>query len=147
MARGRARLRRVDLTLALAEAGVRALPIMALISVLVGVILAFIGAVQLTPVRGGDFVANLVGIGMVREMGAMMTAMIMAGRTGAAYAAELGTMEVNEEVDALSTLGVSPMEFLVLPRMLGLVLMLPLLTCLRRPARHPGRCGGRASAC
>ena len=128
LARGRARLRRVDLTLALAEAGVRALPITALISVLVGVILAFIGGVQLTQFGAEVFVANLVAIGMLREMGAMMAAVIMAGRTGAAYAAEIGTMVVNEEVDALSTLGVEPMEFLVLPRVLGLVLMLPLLT-------------------
>ncbi len=128
LARGRARLRRVDLALALAEAGVRALPITALISVLVGVILAFIGGVQLTQFGAEVFVANLVAIGMLREMGAMMAAVIMAGRTGAAYAAEIGTMVVNEEVDALSTLGVEPMEFLVLPRVLGLVLMLPLLT-------------------
>jgi len=128
LARGRARLRRVDLTLALAEAGVRALPITALISVLVGVILAFIGGVQLTQFGAEVFVANLVAIGMLREMGAMMAAVIMAGRTGAAYAAEIGTMVVNEEVDALSTLGVEPMEFLVLPRVLGLVPMLPLLT-------------------
>jgi phospholipid/cholesterol/gamma-HCH transport system permease protein len=128
LARGRARLRRVDLALALAEAGARALPITALISVLVGVVLAFIGGVQLTQFGAEVYVANLVAIGMLREMGAMMAAVIMAGRTGAAYAAEIGTMVVNEEVDALSTLGVEPMEFLVLPRVLGLVLMLPLLT-------------------
>jgi phospholipid/cholesterol/gamma-HCH transport system permease protein len=75
------------------------------------------------------YIANLVGIAMTREMGAMMAAIIMAGRTGAAFAAQLGTMQVNEEIDALKTLGVSPMEFLVLPRMLALVLMMPLL-CL-----------------
>jgi phospholipid/cholesterol/gamma-HCH transport system permease protein len=95
----------------------------------VGLILAFVGAVQLRLFGAQIYVADLVGIGMAREMGAMMTAIVMAGRTGAAFAAQLGTMEVNEEIDALKTLGMSPMEFLVLPRMLALVLMLPLL-CL-----------------
>jgi phospholipid/cholesterol/gamma-HCH transport system permease protein len=74
------------------------------------------------------YVANLVGLAMALELGAMMTAIIMAGRTGAAFAAQLGTMTVNEEIDALTTLGLSPMEFLVLPRMLALVTMMPLLT-------------------
>jgi phospholipid/cholesterol/gamma-HCH transport system permease protein len=97
--------------------------------VLVGLILAFVGAVQLRMFGAQIYVANLVGIAMAREMGAMMTAIVMAGRTGAAFAAQLGTMEVNEEIDALKTLGISPMEFLVLPRILALVLMLPLL-CL-----------------
>ncbi len=90
------------------------------------------------------YVADLVGIGMAREMGAMMTAIVMAGRTGAAFAAQLGTMEVNEEIDALKTLGISPMEFLVLPRMLALVLMLPLL-CLY--ADLMGILGGRDNRC
>ena len=75
------------------------------------------------------YVANLVGIAMAREMGALMTGIIMAGRTGAAFAAQIGTMQVNEEVDALTTMGISPMEFLVLPRMLALIVMMPLL-CL-----------------
>ncbi len=74
------------------------------------------------------YVADMVGIAMTREMGAMMTGIIMAGRTGAAFAAQLGTMQVNEEIDALTTMGISPMEFLVLPRMLALILMMPLLT-------------------
>jgi phospholipid/cholesterol/gamma-HCH transport system permease protein len=95
----------------------------------VGLILAFVGAVQLKLFGAQIYVADLVGIGMAREMGAMMTAIVMAGRTGAAFAAQLGTMVVNEEIDALKTLGIAPMEFLVLPRMLALVLMLPLL-CL-----------------
>ncbi len=94
-----------------------------------GLILAFVGAVQLTQFGAQIYVADLVGIGMVRSMGAMMAAIIMAGRTGAAFAAQLGTMTVNEEVDALTTMGIAPMEFLVLPRMLALMLMLPLL-CL-----------------
>jgi phospholipid/cholesterol/gamma-HCH transport system permease protein len=127
--RGKARFRRSDLVLLIQDCGAQALPIVSLISVLVGLILAFVGAVQLRLFGAQIYVADLVGIGMAREMGAMMTAIVMAGRTGAAFAAQLGTMEVNEEIDALKTLGISPMEFLVLPRMLALVLMLPLL-CL-----------------
>jgi phospholipid/cholesterol/gamma-HCH transport system permease protein len=127
--RGKATFRRQDLVLLIQECGAQALPIVSLISVLVGLILAFVGAVQLKLFGAQIYVADLVGIAMAREMGAMMTAIVMAGRTGAAFAAQLGTMEVNEEIDALRTLGISPMEFLVLPRMLALVLMLPLL-CL-----------------
>ena len=124
---GRARLRRSDLGRTLQEVGVDALLIVALISFLVGVILGYVGAIQLRLFGAQVYVADLVGIAMVREMGAMMAAIIMAGRTGAAFAAQLGTMQVNEEIDALVTLGISPMEFLVLPRMLALVLMMPLL--------------------
>ena len=109
------------------ECGPGALGIVTLISILVGLILAFVGAIQLELFGAQIFVADLVGIATVREMGAMMTAIIMAGRTGAAFAAQLGTMQVNEEIDALATLGLSPMEFLVLPRMLALILMMPLL--------------------
>lgn len=126
---GRARFRRVDFFALLQDCGARALPIVSLISVLVGLILAFVGAVQLRLFGAQIYVADLVGLGMAREMGAMMTAVIMAGRTGAAFAAQLGTMQVNEEIDALETLGISPMEFLVLPRMISLALMMPLL-CL-----------------
>ena len=126
---GRARYRRSDLFLVIQQCGAEALPIVSLISVLVGLILGFIGAVQLMMFGAQIYVANLVGIAMVRVMGAIMTGIIMAGRTGAAFAAELGTMQVNEEIDALRTLGISPMEFLVLPRMLALALMMPLL-CL-----------------
>lgn len=126
---GRARFRRVDLMTLIQDCGADALPIVSLISILVGLILAFVGAIQLRLFGAQIYVADLVGLGMAREMGAMMTAVIMAGRTGAAFAAQLGTMEVNEEIDALRTLGVPPMEFLVMPRMLALVLMMPLL-CL-----------------
>jgi len=125
----RARYRRSDLLLILQEVGAQALPIVSLISFLVGVILAYVGAVQLKQFGAQIYVADLVGIGMTREMGAMMAAVIMAGRTGAAFAAQLGTMQVNEEIDALTTLGISPIEFLVLPRMLALAIMMPLL-CL-----------------
>ncbi|MHC4696285.1 MAG: MlaE family ABC transporter permease [Planctomycetota bacterium] len=127
--RRKASYRRSDLMLIIQECGAQALPIISLISFLVGLILAFVGAVQLLQFGAQIYVANLVGIAMVREMGAMMAAIIMAGRTGAAFAAQLGTMTVNEEIDALRTLGISPMEFLVLPRMLALILMMPLL-CL-----------------
>ena len=125
---GRARFRRVDLLLNIQEAGASALGIVSLISFLIGLILAFVGAIQLRQFGAQIYIADLVAIGMAREMGAMMAAIIMAGRTGAAYAAQLGTMRVNEEIDALSTMGISPFEFLVLPRMLGLILMMPLLT-------------------
>ncbi len=127
--RGKARFRRSDLSLIIQDCGAQALPIVSLISFLVGLILAFVGAIQLKMFGAQIYVADLVGIAMVREMGAMMTGIIMAGRTGAAFAAQLGTMQVNEEIDALTTMGISPMEFLVLPRMLALVLMMPLL-CL-----------------
>ncbi len=125
--RGRAVYRRSDLWLIIQDAGVRALPIVSLVSFLVGLILAFVGAIQLQNFGAGIYVADLVGIAMTREMAAIMTGIIMAGRTGAAYAAELGSMSVNEEIDALQTCGFSAMEFLVLPRMLALMLMMPLL--------------------
>jgi len=124
---GKAHYQRSDLILTIQQCGVQALPIVSLISVLVGLILAFVGAVQLMMFGAQIFVANLVGIAMVRVMGAVMVGIIMAGRTGAAFAAQIGTMQVNEEIDALQTLGISPMEFLVLPRMLALILMMPLL--------------------
>ncbi|MBS1214019.1 MAG: transporter permease [Proteobacteria bacterium] len=126
---GRARFRTVDLLLCIQETGPGALAIVTLISILVGLILAFVGAVQLSMFGAQIYIADLVGLGTVREMGALMTAIIMAGRTGAAYAAQLGTMNVNSEIDALKTMGISPMQFLVLPRLLALVLMMPLL-CL-----------------
>jgi phospholipid/cholesterol/gamma-HCH transport system permease protein len=129
MMRGQARFRRSDLMLAIQQCGADALGIVALISYLVGIILAFMGAIQLRQFGAQIYVADLVGIGVTREMGAMMTAIIMAGRTGAAFAAALGTMKVTEEIDALSTMGISPLEFLVLPRMIALILMMPLL-CL-----------------
>ena len=125
--RGRARLRAVDLWLIVQQSGAQALPIVSLISFLVGLILAFMGANQLQQFGAQIYVANLVGLSMAREMGAMMTGIIMAGRTGAAFAAQLGTMMVNQETDALVTMGLKPVEFLVVPRMLALMLMVPLL--------------------
>ena len=127
LVRGKAVYQRSALVLLLHQAGVEALPIVSLISLLVGLILAFVGAIQLSQFGAQIYVSTIVGIAMVRVMGAIMTGIIMAGRTGAAYAAELGTMQVNEEIDALRTFGFSPIQFLVLPRMIALVLMMPLL--------------------
>lgn len=128
LARGRARFRMVDALLCIQDTGPKALAIVTLISLLVGLIMAFVGAVQLVMFGAQIYIADLVALGTVREMGALMTAIIISGRTGAAYAAQLGTMNVNSEIDALKTMGISPMEFLVLPRMLALVLMMPLLS-------------------
>ena len=127
--RGKAQYRRSDLGLIMQAVSAQALPIVSLICFLVGLILAFIGAIQLQLFGAQIYVADLVGIAMVRLMAAIMTGIVMAGRTGGAFAAQLGTMQVNQEIDALKTLGISPMEFLVLPRMLALALMMPLL-CL-----------------
>lgn len=125
---GRARFRARDLWLEIEQVGPRALPIVSVISFLVGLILAYLGADQLKLVGAQIFIADLVAIGMVREVGALMTGVIIAGRTGAAFAAQLGTMQVNEEIDAFNTLGIQPIDFLVLPRILALMLMVPLLT-------------------
>lgn len=125
---GRADTRGQDIVHFMSLSGPQAVAIVALISVLVGMILAYLGSVQLRQFGAQIFVADLVAVGMVREMGALMTAVIMAGRTGAAYAAQLGAMQANEEIDAITTLGISPVEYLVLPRMLALVAVMPLLT-------------------
>ncbi len=125
---GKARFRKIDLFSIIQKSGPEALPIVALISFLVGLILAFVGSIQLAKYGSEIFVADLVGIAMVREMGAMMVGIVMSGRTGASFAAELGSMKVNEEISAFRTFGISPMEFLVLPRIIALVCMFPLLT-------------------
>ena len=125
---GRARFRRSDLALLIQQAGLEALPIVSLVAFLLGAILAFVGAVQLQTFGATIFVADLVGVAMVRDMGALITAIVMAGRSGAAYAAQLGSMTVNQEIDALRTMAISPLEFLVLPRVIALCLMIPLLT-------------------
>jgi phospholipid/cholesterol/gamma-HCH transport system permease protein len=108
--------------------GAMALPITGLIALLVGVILAYSGAIILRPFGGDIWVADLVGVTMTREMGAMMTAIVIAGRTGASFAAEIGNMRANEEIDALETLGIRPVNFLVIPRIVALGIMMPLLT-------------------
>jgi phospholipid/cholesterol/gamma-HCH transport system permease protein len=125
---GKAYFRFNDFMLIVQRCGADALGLVSLISVLVGIILAFIGAIQLQVFGAQIYIADIVGIAMVRVMGAVMTGIIMSGRTGASFAAELGIMQTNEEIDALKTLGVNPVEFLVVPRILVLVVMLPLLT-------------------
>lgn len=125
---GKAKFRASDFWLVVQECGIGALPIVALISFLIGMILAFVGNVQLANFGASLYVADLVGIAMVREMGVMMTAIIMSGRTGAAFAAHIGSMNANQEIDALKTFGFNPFDFLVLPRVFALVLMMPILT-------------------
>ncbi len=127
--RGKAIFRRVDLWLLMQETGAQALPIVGLISALVGMILAFVGAYQLKAFGAEIYIAAGVGVATVREMGPMMTGILIAGRTGASFAAQIGTMQVNDETDALSTMGISPTEFLVVPRLLAMGLMMPML-CL-----------------
>ena len=127
--RGRAKFRTEDVARVFAAAGPQALPIVTLIGLLAGFILAFVGGNELELFGAQIYVANLVTTGMAQEMGPLMAAVIMAGRTGAAFAAELGTMQVNQETDALRTLAVEPVQYLVVPRMLALMLMLPLLAC------------------
>ena len=125
---GRGRYRKRDLWLLVQQAGAGALPIVSLVTFLLGAILAFVGAVQLQQFGATIYVANLVAVAMERDMGALMTGIVMAGRSGAAYAAQLGSMKVNQETDALVTLGISPVEFLVVPRVIALSSMMPLLT-------------------
>ena len=125
--RGRAQFRWADAFLVMEQCGPQALGIVALINFLVGLILAFVGAIELQRFGASIYVADLVGIATVREMGSIMTGIILCGRTGAAFAAQLGTMKVNEEISALQTFGISPLEFLVLPRMVALILMMPFL--------------------
>lgn len=127
--RGRAKFRVEDVARVFAAAGPQALPIVTLIGLLAGFILAFVGGNELELFGAQIYIANLVTTGMAQEMGPLMAAVIMAGRTGAAFAAELGTMQVNQETDALRTLAVDPVQYLVVPRMLALMLMLPLLAC------------------
>jgi phospholipid/cholesterol/gamma-HCH transport system permease protein len=115
--------------LTMQECSAEALPIVGLISFLTGLILAFVGSIQLRQFGAGIYAANLVAVAMAREMGAIMTGVIMSGRTGAAFAAQIGSMKVSEEIDALSTLAISPMDFLVSPRVVALFLMMPML-CL-----------------
>ncbi len=124
----RATLQSSQVWLAIQEAGAEALPIVGLISFLIGMIFAFVGVVQLTDFGAGIYTADLVAVALVREMAPIMTGIIMAGRTGAAYAAQIGTMKVNEEIDALTTLGINPIDFLVLPRFFALIIVMPFLT-------------------
>jgi phospholipid/cholesterol/gamma-HCH transport system permease protein len=125
--RGCGRMRAKDFLSLLQATGAQAVPIVSLLSFLTGLIIAFIGVIQLQKFAADIYVADLVGLAITRELGCVMAGVIMAGRTGAAFAAQIGSMQVNEEVDALTTFGISPMQFLVVPRVIALVLMLPLL--------------------
>ena len=124
---GRAQFRWSDTLLAIQECGPEALGIVALINFLIGLILAFVGATELANFGASIYTADLVAVATVREMGCIMTGIIVCGRTGAAFAAQLGTMKVNQEIEAFQTFGISPVEFLVLPRMLALIFVMPLL--------------------
>jgi phospholipid/cholesterol/gamma-HCH transport system permease protein len=139
----RAVLQPSQVWLCIQEAGVEALPIVGLISFLIGMIFAFVGVMQLANFGAGIYTADLVAVAMLREMAPIMTGIIMAGRTGAAYAAQLGTMKVNEEIDALTTLGINPIDFLVLPKFVALIIMMPFLTLY---ASALGIAGGAAVA-
>jgi phospholipid/cholesterol/gamma-HCH transport system permease protein len=125
---GKSYFRWDDFMLIVKRCGVDTLLLVSLISLLVGMILAFIGSIQLKMFGAQIFISDIVGIAMVRVLSAVMTGIIMSGRLGASFAAELGMMQTNEEIDALKTLGVSPVEFLVIPRILALVIMMPILT-------------------
>jgi phospholipid/cholesterol/gamma-HCH transport system permease protein len=124
---GRAAMRGTDLLDCLRDAGPGALPIVTIVNLLVGGILAFVGAVQLRSFGADIYVASLVGIAVVREMAALMTAIIMSGRTGGAYAANIATMQGNEEIDALRAVGIPVFDYLILPRVLALTGMMPIL--------------------
>lgn len=127
---GRAVMRKVDFEFALEDCSYKAVGIVSLVSFMVGLILAFVGALQLKMFGAQIYIASLVTIGMIRIMGAIMAGIIIAGRTGASYAATIGTMQVNEEVDALRTMGFAVSDFLVLPRLLSLIITMPFLTML-----------------
>lgn len=125
--RGKGRMRGADLLTCLYDAGIGALPIVTIVNILVGGILAFVGAVQLRKFGADIYIAALVGLAVVREMAALMTAIVMSGRTGGAYAAHIATMQGSEEIDALRAIGIPVQDYLILPRMISLTAMMPLL--------------------
>jgi phospholipid/cholesterol/gamma-HCH transport system permease protein len=135
------RLRPAALARQIEEAGIEAIPIVALIAFLISIIVAYIGAEELKQFGGELFVVDLVSVSVLRELGVLLTAIIVAGRSGSAFAAEIGVMQLNDEVDALRAIGVNPVEVLVVPRVLGLVIALPLLTVV---ADAMGLAGGAA---
>ena len=123
-----ARLRPASISRQIADTGIDALPIIALMAIMIAVVIAYQSVVQLRPYGGEDFTINLVSVSVLREMGVLITSIMVAGRSGSAFTAEIGVMKAREEVDALHTMGLDPMEVLVVPRILGLVVTLPLLT-------------------
>src|SRR6185312_2962701 len=127
---GRARLRPISIARHVYDTGITAMPIVALIAFLISVIIAYMSAQQLRGLGADIYVVDLVAIGVLRELGVLLTSIIVAGRSGSSFAAELGSMELNQEVDALTATAVNPYEVLVLPRLLGLAVALPLLTII-----------------
>jgi phospholipid/cholesterol/gamma-HCH transport system permease protein len=127
LARGRTVMRGSDLARQVDQTGPSSLPIVLLTCFLIGLMLAYMGGAQLARIGAQSFIADVVTVGVVRELAGLMTGVILAGRVGAAFAAQLGTMKANEEIDALRTLGIDPIEYLVLPRLLGMLLVAPLL--------------------
>jgi len=127
LCRGRTRMRGIDLLTCVQEAGVEALPIVTIVNVLVGAILAFVGAIQLRRFGADIYIANLVAVSVLREMAALMTAIVMSGRTGGAYAAQIATMQGSEEINALHSFGIPLLDYLILPRVLALTSMMPML--------------------
>ena len=125
--RGRARMRSIDVLTCVQEAGLEALPIVTIVNVLVGAILAFVGAIELRRFGADIYIANLVAVAMLREMAALMTAIVMSGRTGGAYAAQIATMQGSEEIDALRSFGIPILDYLLLPRVFALISMMPIL--------------------
>jgi phospholipid/cholesterol/gamma-HCH transport system permease protein len=121
-------LRLPSISRQIAETGVTALPIVGLMAVMISVVIGYQGVAQLRPYGGEDFTVNLVAVSMLREMGVLITAIMVAGRSGSAFTAEIGVMEAREEVDALKVMGINPIDILVVPRVLALILTLPLLT-------------------
>ncbi len=137
------KLRMVALTNQVEQTGLNAIPIVCLLSFLIGVVIAFVGADQLRRFGAEIFTVNLLGVIMLREIGVLLTAIMVAGRSGSAFTAQIGTMQVNEEVDAMRTLGLSPTDILVLPRICGLLITLPILAFLSNAA---GLLGGALMA-
>jgi phospholipid/cholesterol/gamma-HCH transport system permease protein len=122
------RLRFASISRQVTETGINALPIVGLMAIMIAIVIAYQGVVQLRPYGGEDFTINLVAVSMLREMGVLVTAIMVAGRSGSAFTAEIGVMQAREEIDALKVMGMDPMELLVVPRLVGLVITLPLLT-------------------
>ena len=125
--RGRTRMRSIDVLTCVQEAGLEALPIVTIVNVLVGAILAFVGVIELRKFGADVYIANLVAIAVLREMAALMTAIVMSGRTGGAYAAQIATMQGSEEIDALRSFGIPLLDYLILPRIVALISMMPIL--------------------
>lgn len=122
------RIRWGEVAYLMQQSGAEALPIIALLSLLIGLVTAFSSAVQLRQFGANIFIADLVGIGMTRELGPLITAIILTGRSGSAFAAEIGTMKISEELDALTVMGIKPIQYLILPRMIAVMLVMPFLT-------------------